>query len=681
MNKKILIASLILSSLSYGVEDFFYEESEKGVKLKESVISTTGFETSQRNIANTVTVITAKDIEDNNYQSVSEALKDVPSVNVIGDPKNPIIDMRGQGAKANANVQILIDGVGANLLDTSHAKTPINTVPIENIEKIEIIPGGGAILYGNGTRGGIINIITKSGTNYNGASISSELNSFGGKKGEVSYGATVKDLGINLNYTKNDYKGFRDGDESNSEFFESGFKYKLTENQNISLKYSRYEDKATSPRALKKSQLDNPESNGLFTKYDKLLENNVVKNEVNGRYDYKINEKVSLDLIAFYQETEIEDMNDYGVDFAGKLIAKTNNMNFTDKKIGFKPKLKVSYGDENNVILGYDYINNSLTRNSVMNMMSSELYKNDLTKETHSIFVLNTNKLNKFEFTQGIRYEYADYDIKRGYTKSSLSTGQISSKTNIAKNSSMENMAYEVIGNYLYSDTGNVYIKAEKGFTSPAPAQLVDKIDGAYIENDLESETYLTYETGFKDYFLGSFISGAIYLTETKDEITTDNFTGMNFKNYNIGKTQRYGLELNAEQYFGKLTIKEGYALIKTDILKDSDKSIEGNEIANVPNNRFNIAFDYELNSKINLILDTIYSSSYYLNNKNEGGKQNENVVTNLTVNYNPIQTLRVYAGINNIFNEKYYDSISEDGNEFNPAAERSLYTGFKYNF
>ncbi|MEG2256543.1 MAG: hypothetical protein RSC21_07065, partial [Cetobacterium sp.] len=94
------------------------------------------------------------------------------------------------------------------------------------------------------------------------------------------------------------YKGFRDGDESNSEFFESGFKYKLTENQNISLKYSRYEDKATSPRALKKSQLDNPESNGLFTKYDKLLENNVVKNEVNGRYDYKINEKVSLDLIA-----------------------------------------------------------------------------------------------------------------------------------------------------------------------------------------------------------------------------------------------------------------------------------------------------------------------------------------------------------------------------------------------
>ena len=155
MNKRIAILSLIVTALSYSNDDFFYEEANKGVKLNESVISTTGFETAQRNVTNTVTVITAKDIEEKNYQSVSEALKDVPSVNLIGDPKDPIIDMRGQGSKATANVQVLIDGVSVNLLDTSHAKTPINTVPVENIEKIEVIPGGGAILYGSGTRGGI----------------------------------------------------------------------------------------------------------------------------------------------------------------------------------------------------------------------------------------------------------------------------------------------------------------------------------------------------------------------------------------------------------------------------------------------------------------------------------------------------------------------------------------------
>ncbi|MEG1339069.1 TonB-dependent receptor, partial [Cetobacterium sp.] len=271
MNKKIAILSLLVSAMSYANEDFFYEEANKGVKLNESVVSTTGFETSQRNVTSTVTVITAKDIEEKNYQSVTEALKDVPSINVIGDPTNPIIDMRGQGSKATANVQILIDGVGTNLLDTSHAKTPINTVPVENIEKIEVIPGGGAILYGGGTRGGIINIITKSGAGFNGGSISSEMNTFGGKKGDVSYGTNIGNLGVNLSYSRDDYKGFRDGDESDSNYFEGTLKYKMTEKQDISLKYSRFDEDATSPRGLTKENLSDPTSDGLVSKYDQLI--------------------------------------------------------------------------------------------------------------------------------------------------------------------------------------------------------------------------------------------------------------------------------------------------------------------------------------------------------------------------------------------------------------------------
>ena len=677
MNKRIAVLSLIVTALSYSNDDFFYEEANKGVKLNESVISTTGFETAQRNVTNTVTVITAKDIEEKNYQSVSEALKDVPSVNLIGDPKDPIIDMRGQGSKATANVQVLIDGVSVNLLDTSHAKTPINTVSVENIEKIEVIPGGGAILYGSGTRGGIINIVTKSGAGYTGGSVSGELNTFGGKKGEVSYGTTVGDLGISINYTKNDYKGFRDGDESDSEYFEGSLKYKIDENQSFVFKYSRYKDDATSPRALTKEMLSNPKSNGLVGKYDELIVNNTKKDEFTGKYEYKFNEKVTLDLVGFYQKTDIYNENNY----EKMSYSVKNYMDYTDEKIGFKPKLKVSYGESSSLILGYDYINNNLKRDSQMDMFSSEKYKNDLTKDTHSVFILNRNAIGKLEFTQGVRYEYADYKTDRSYKKSSLSSGTTTSDTSINRKTTMENMAYELVGNYLYSETGNIYIKGEKGFTSPTPSQLVDKIDGAYINNDLDSETYITYETGFKDYIFGSFISGAIYLTETNDEIATENYSGMNFRNYNIGKTRRYGLELNAEQYFGNLTVREGYALVKTKILKDQDKSIEGNEIADVPTNRFNIALDYKITSKVNVIWDTVYSSGYYLSNKNTEGKQNENIVTNLTLNYRPIENLRVYTGINNIFNEKYYNSISSDGKEYNPAAERSLYAGFKYNF
>ena len=69
--------------------------------------------------------------------------------------------MRGQGSSANVNVQVLLNGINLNMLDSSHGVTPINTIAPSDIERIEVLPGGGAVMYGNGTRGGVINIITK----------------------------------------------------------------------------------------------------------------------------------------------------------------------------------------------------------------------------------------------------------------------------------------------------------------------------------------------------------------------------------------------------------------------------------------------------------------------------------------------------------------------------------------
>ena len=655
MNKKIAVLSLLVTALSYSNDDFFYEEANKGVKLNESVISTTGFETSQRNVTNTVTVITAKDIEEKNYQSVSDALRDVPSVNIIGDPKDPIIDMRGQGTKAAENVQVLIDGISTGSLDSSHGRMPINTVPVENIEKIEVIPGGGAILYGSGTRGGVINIITKSGAGYKGGSVSSEFTSFGTKKGDVSFGTTVGDFGVGINYTKNDYKGFRDGDESDSEFFEGSLKYKIDENQNITLKYSRYDENATSPERLTKEQLSDPTQSGLTSSKD-LAMLDVVKDEFNLKYENKINDNLKLDILSFYQESDIETVGTKG----------SGRIELEDKKVGFKPKLQLKYGENNEIVFGYDFISQEMNR---VTGSSTNYNLSDFTKMTNSGFVLNRNRFGKIEFTQGFRYERADYDLKRK-----------DNTRNLDEKITKENYAAEATVNYLYSDTGNVYAKIERGFRSPLPPEMANTKD--YSLSKADSETYLTYELGAKDYILGSYVNGAVYYTETDNEIARVAIPGtFYFDYYNIGKTKRYGAELSAEQYFGKLTVRESYALIKTEILESANSKLEGKEISDVPTNKLSLGLSYEVTPKFTVLTETVYTSAYYINDENTGGKQNENVVTNVTFNYNPTETLKLYTGVRNLFNEKYYNSIKSDGKYFDPAAERSFYAGFKYNF
>jgi outer membrane cobalamin receptor len=69
------------------------------------------------------------------------------------------VDLGGFGESAAANSVVLIDGRRVNSPDLSGVDW--TQIPLDQIERIEIVHGGGASLYGNGAVGGVINIITR----------------------------------------------------------------------------------------------------------------------------------------------------------------------------------------------------------------------------------------------------------------------------------------------------------------------------------------------------------------------------------------------------------------------------------------------------------------------------------------------------------------------------------------
>ena len=81
------------------------------------------------------------------------------------------VDMRGFGDSATSNTLVLIDGVRLNPVDASGIDW--SAIPRESIERIEIIRGSGAVLYGDRAVGGVINIVTdKSASPYAHAQVS-----------------------------------------------------------------------------------------------------------------------------------------------------------------------------------------------------------------------------------------------------------------------------------------------------------------------------------------------------------------------------------------------------------------------------------------------------------------------------------------------------------------------------
>ena len=697
---------------------------------EKNIYSETGFEKNLRNSTTSPFIITSKDIETKGYTSVSEVLDSVPGVN-IQEGLHPAVDVRGQGyQKAKATVQLLVDGVPANMLDTSHMNVPIDVVNINEIERIEVIPGGGAVLYGSGTSGGVINIITKKykGNNNVRGGVGYQVGSFANNKFDVSAGTSVGNFDFDVNYSKNRKHGYRDYDFTNSDYFSGRINYNISKTSNIAFKYSGYRDKYTYPSFLTQKELDDNRRQSGNDKEAK--ENNrIKKDEFTLTYNTKIGDKNDLNILGFYQKTDIpsESIEDYTTEYKGMLagqaaglraalrnpmlppraktamqnrlnailaeIGSTNRVDFKtvsqfkDTKKAIKIKDKFTYDNAgSNVVVGLGYTDNDMVRVSKMELVGKRVMadtKLDLTKKTFEVFALNTYKVNKFEFIQGLRFENSKYD---GTRKNNTDTLDIKK--------SKDNWAGSLAVNYLYSDTGNVYMKYERAFTSPAPGQLVDKVETApniytYKVNNLKSEGTDLFEIGWNDYLFNSLLSADVFYSETKDEIATifdggrPNAHGTAFRSTNLGKTRRYGFDLSAEQRLENFTFKEAYSFIDTKILKDNSSSFEGKHIADVPKHKLVFSVDYDITSKFTVGADYEYRAATFIDNANKYGKDKAKSVFNLRADYKLTNSLNIYAGINNIFGAKYYNSVGLDSGEriYDPAPRINYYTGFKYKF
>ena len=721
MKKYLMSLSLfIFCATSYG------ETIDLGEK---SIYSETGFKNSLRSSTTSPFILKSKDIEGKGYTSVSEVLDSIPGVN-IKEGAHPAIDLRGQGfQKAKATVQLLVDGIPANMLDTSHQNVPINVVNIDEIERIEVIPGGGAVLYGSGTSGGVINIITKKYKSKNiRGGVGYQISSFRNNKFDVSTGTSVGNFDFDINYSKNRKHGYRDYDFTNSDYFSGRINYNINKTDNIAFKYSGYRSKYTYPASLTETQMNKDRRQSGLGSDDKNDNNKIKKDEFSLTYNSKITNNNDLNVVAFYQKTEIpsESISDgtgmYKGVLAGQVaglssalrnpslpasarLAMTNRLNalitqlrnpsrvdfsshsnFEDRKISIKAKDKYTYDNSgSNIIIGLGYTDDNMIRASKMELVGKMKLVDthmDLTKKTFESFALNTYKVNNFEFIQGLRYEKSKFDGSRR---------NLDDVSTVKRD--MNNWAGTLAVNHLYSDTGNVYLKYERAFTSPSPSQLSDKVrtsSGAfdYVTNNLKSEKTNQFEVGWNDYLLGSLLSADIYYSETKDEIATIFDGGRahptnGFKTTNLGKTRRYGFDLSAEQKLENFTFKESYSFVKTKILKDNDKNIEGKEIAEVPNHKLLLSVDYNISSKFTVGAEYEYKAAAFVDNTNKYGKDKAKSVFNLRANYQVNDSLDIYAGVDNVFGAKYYNSVTLSSGDrlYDPAPRTTYYTGFKYKF
>ncbi|NNE31793.1 MAG: TonB-dependent receptor [Winogradskyella sp.] len=213
-NKFIIFLFLITGVLQLNAQ----EPTIKTDSLQEVVITSSRIDLPFKENSRTINIITSEDIKNSAAFTISDLLQQVAGVDIrrrgTGGSQADLY-IRGGGFDQTL---LLIDGIKMDDAQTGH-HTMNAALPLEVIERIEIVKGPAARIFGQNAFTGAINIVTKSSLK-NTVSTNVEAGSFGQLNGSVTVGAELNNSSHIFHAGKLTSEGYRtNSDYDNSNYF------------------------------------------------------------------------------------------------------------------------------------------------------------------------------------------------------------------------------------------------------------------------------------------------------------------------------------------------------------------------------------------------------------------------------------------------------------------------------
>ncbi|MBW1466433.1 ligand-gated channel, partial [Campylobacter jejuni] len=497
--------------------------------------------------------------------------------------------------------------------------------------------------------------------------------------------------------------GYQEGYNEKGYFINTKTYIDINDNSDLTLGYNYFKSKNTSSGYLTKAQAQsNPTQKG---KSDNITQIN--RPEISLDYHYYFDDIWEFNLEAFWQNQKINYLKDVSTMSyrSMSLPVYQNGSGFEDTLTGISLKNKLNYANNSYFIFGYEFANHDAKRISIIHydvnagkfqMSHTMTTLMDMDKQSHSIFALDSHEFNDiFSISGGARYEYSLYDTNRNYNSNMIMMRKPNNtKEFFNTDDTSHNFAFEITPNFKYSDTGKLYIKYERGFVSPTPAQFVNKDQATqqYYSVNLNPEIFDTFELGIDDFWWDFYgFNLTLFYTLSKDEISyrgNPHAKGGGFwQYYNIDQTCRLGVELSLSQNFldDDLIFRESLTYLDAKISKGVN---DGMRIPYVSKIKATAGLEYAWNKNFSNFADLTYFSR-----AKDGGTINENTgkmsknswirdyfLTDIGMKYN-YKKLQILAGIRNLFDKRYYTYQDSINDQYLVGNGRNYYVEFKYAF
>ena len=618
---------------------------ERGVMLREVVVTATRTAEEVVSAPASITVITAEEIAASTAQTLPDLLKGIAGIEVAdftGTGRTSTVDIRGFGETAGANTLVLVDGRRINAPDQGGIDW--TAIPLHRIERVEIVRGGGSVLYGNNAVGGVINILTRHGASEPTVHSDTTFGSYryfkqalgvSGSRGAWSYH-------LDGGYVETD--GYRDNGELRNRTAGFGLSYDaLRYGMNLSAGYK--EDRFGLPGAV--AEGDPRRSTQFPDDFGKTRERYV--------------QATPYLLLPGDAELSVA-LRGRKLDSTAQWVRWDYASRFSIEDYGISPQVTrelTLFDLPHRVVAGVDY------QKADIRYAQGAFVGQDRRRRETGAFVHDRIALRQDLFlTLGYRHTRTKYDIDGG--------GDDSFRTDSA-----------TIGlTWNYAPGSKLFVSADRAFRSV----LLDELGGSGFNEILPPQISRHYQAGISHRFHARLHAEAtLFRIDSRDEIFFDpQFMSPDGfwpgENVNYGRTRREGAELAARAIpHEKMHLSVNYTLMNNEL---RGGPYDGNDIPGVP--RHGAAVRATVFPIKDLALDVrarwvgkksmIGDWNTAVGDDWEGG---DYIVTDAMLRY-LLGSFTFYGGINNLFNEKYseYGVFSEWGSTLYPAPERNYVAG-----
>jgi iron complex outermembrane receptor protein len=633
--------------------------------------SSTGNATTNRQFAGIVgastTVITADDIAHSPAQTVQEIIAQAPGVQlttlyggVNGAQTN--VDVRGFGAFATANTLVLINGRRVNDIDLGGVD--LSSIPRDSIERIEITRGNsGAVLYGDNAVGGVINIVTKTGLGGPPVAMRVEggVGSFNQQMGSVSvatnngpwstsfYGNQIKSDGYRVNNALDQRNGTGDIRYTTADF--SAFFTVSGDDQKLGFPGGRTVNPSTGVNELVTAR------NGTDTPFD--FGNKQGANATAGFTKTLWN---GGELIV---DGGVRDKKQQA-GFFGNVPLMDFNASYVDTTLqtwSLTPRLSIKnpvFGLPSAILTGIDYYDATYHSNRSQLQSSPPLDVYDLTQRSLAAYWQQTiGILPTTDFSYGGRIQQTSVTARD--TLDPTAPGYFGELPISPLDSTEINHALHIGIEHRFNEVFTVFGRAAEAFRTPN----VDERVGASPIFDptftfalprsfaLKTQTSDDVEAGFR-VKAGKFeMQSSVYNMDLTNEI---HFDPVNFIDYNLDPTRRYGSETNATYRASDTVLLRGSFAYTRAIFREGQYT--GNDIPLVSRYTANAGVTWNIFQKY-LVADA--TVRYWSSRRMDNDQPNVQpmIPANATVDFKLSGAYDRYfwsLSVNNLFNAMYYD-------------------------